>query len=168
MTSSSRLARALFPDPPRRVPGHRWVGVALRTAHIAAFGTLLGGHVFDVDSSRLVPFLVLAIVTGVGLMTLELMSTFAWLFMVKGATVVVKLALLAAVPLFWDHRVALLLAVVFLASFAAHLPSRVRHYSLLAGRTIEPHDRKPLARLAATAPESQGSEGATAGMTRRP
>lgn len=123
----------------------------LRTFHIAAFGTLLGGHVFDVEPARLVPFLVVAIVTGAGLMALELASTFAWLFMVKGAAVVLKLLLLAAVPLFWDHRVALLLTVVVVASFAAHLPSRVRHYSLIAGRVIEPHDRVSLARTAATA-----------------
>lgn len=140
---SSGVARALFPDPPRRIRGQRLVGVVLRTVHIAAFATLLGGHVFSVDPPRLVPFLLVAIASGAGLMTLELASTFAWLFMVKGAAVVVKLLLLAAVPLFWEHRVALLMTIVMVASFAAHLPSRVRHYSLLERRTIDPHHPRP-------------------------
>lgn len=132
------LRRLLFPDPPRRIPAHRWLSVALRTAHLMTFGALLGGHVFDIDHARLVPFLVATILTGAGLMLLELGSTCHWLFMGKGLAVSLKLLLLLAVPLFWEQRVAILMAVVVVASVAAHMPSRLRHYSLLAGRTVEP------------------------------
>jgi len=137
-TLSSTLRSLLFPDPPRRIHGHRWLSVILRTAHIIAFGTLLGGHVFETDNSRLVPFLAATILTGSGLMLLELASTAHWLFMAKGLAVLLKLLLLSMVPLFWEQRVALLLAVVVVASVAAHMPSRLRHYSLLAGRSLEP------------------------------
>lgn len=129
----------LFPDPPRRVPAHRALGIALRTAHLLTFGTLVGGHVFDVDADRLLPFLIATIMSGAGLMTLELASTFAWLATGKGIAVLLKLLVLLSVPLFWDHRVALLLLVIVVASVGAHMPSRFRHYSLLAPRaSVEP------------------------------
>jgi len=38
--------------------------VGLRTAHLISFGILLGGHVFEIDPARVVPFLVATIVTS--------------------------------------------------------------------------------------------------------
>ena len=133
----SALRAWLFPDSPRRIPGHRALGVALRTAHLACFGTLVGGHVFDVEPPRLVPFLLATIATGLALMALEMASTCAWLFMGKGVMVLAKLGLLLLIPLLWEHRVTLLLATVILASVGSHMPSRFRHYSLLAVRSAE-------------------------------
>jgi len=101
------------------------------------FGTLLGGHVFDVDHSRLLPFLLATVVTGAALMALEVASTCAWLFMAKGVTVLLKLLVLAMVPLFWEHRISVFLLVVVIASIGSHMPSRFRHYSLLPTRSAE-------------------------------
>jgi len=125
------LATALFPDPPRRIPRHRALSVLLRTAHLATFAVLLGGHVFDVDPLRLAPWLVATVASGAGLMALEMASSFAWLSTGKGLAVLVKLALLAAVPALWDHRVAILLAVVILAGISSHMPARFRHYQVV-------------------------------------
>ena len=122
-----RLKPLLFPIPPRRIPRHRALGLALRTAHLMTFGALLGGHLFDVDSARLMPFLLATIASGVALLALELASTCAWLFMGKGLSVLVKLAVLVLVPLFWEYRVPLLLLVVAVASVGSHMPSRFRH-----------------------------------------
>ena len=125
---------SLFPDPPRRVPGGRLLGVALRTGHLAAVGTLLGGHVFDVEAERLVPALVGAVVSGAGMMALELASTCNWLRRVKGVAALAKLGLLTLVPVLWDERVALLLAVTVVAGIASHLPARFRHAPVFSGR----------------------------------
>lgn len=86
---------------------------------------------FDVDDSRLLPFLLATIATGAGLMALELASSCAWLFMGKGVAVLLKLLLLAMIPLFWEHRVSILLVVVVIASVGSHMPSRLRYYSFL-------------------------------------
>ena len=130
------LHSLLCPQPPRRVPGQRLLSVALRTAHLLAVGTLLGGHVFNVVPERLVPFLVAAIVTGAGMMVLEIASTCAWLFMGKGLAVLLKLALLLLIPLSWEHRVVILVAVTVVAGFGSHMSSRFRHHSLLAGSAV--------------------------------
>ena len=126
-----RVRALLFPDLPRHIPRHRALGLALRTAHLMTFGVLLGGHLFDVDPARLMPFLLATIASGAGLLALELLSTCAWLFMGKGLVVMLKLGLLLTVPLFWEHRVALLLSIVAVASVGAHMPSRFRHRCFL-------------------------------------
>ena len=126
-----RVTALLFPDSPRHIPRHRALGLALRTAHLITFGVLLGGHLFDADPARLMLFLLATIASGAGLLALELVSTFAWLFMGKGLVVMLKLGLLLTVPLFWEHRVALLLSIVAVASVGAHMPSRFRHRCFL-------------------------------------
>jgi hypothetical protein len=106
--------------------------------HLVSFGILLGGHTFAIDVDRLLPALYLTIASGIGLMALEI-STIGphWLFMGKGATVLVKLLILLAVPYVWDYRLPLLLLVVAIASVGSHMPARYRHYSLLEGRVIQ-------------------------------
>ena len=126
-----RLRPLLFPDPPRQIPHHRALGLALRTAHLMTFGALLGGHLFTVDPARLMPFLVATIASGFGLMALELASTCAWLFMGKGLAVLLKLAVLLMVPMFWEQRVPLLLLTVAMASVGSHMPARFRHRLVL-------------------------------------
>lgn len=121
----------LFPNPPRRIPRHRALGLALRTAHLMTFGALLGGHLFNVDSARLLPFLIATIASGTALLALELASTCAWLFMGKGLVVLAKLLILLMVPFFWEHRVFLLLLTVAVASVGSHMPARFRHRCFL-------------------------------------
>jgi len=121
----------LFPNPPRRIPRHRALGLALRTAHLMTFGALLGGHLFNVDAARLMPFLFSTIASGTALLALELASTCAWLFMGKGLVVMAKLLILLMVPFFWEHRVFLLLMTVAVASVGSHMPSRFRHRCLV-------------------------------------
>ena len=120
----------------RRLPHERAWNVGLRTLHLMAFGVLLGGHFWDVQAELLLPTLALTVASGAALMGLELYKSVHWLFLVKGLAVLAKLALLLLVPLFWEARVPLLLAVVALASIGAHMPARYRHYSVLHRRVV--------------------------------
>lgn len=105
--------------------------MALRTAHLVTFGVLLGGHVFAVEPSRLVPFLLATLVSGALLMALELASTCSWLLLGKGASVMLKLLLLAMVPVFPEQRVVILVVIVVVAGVTSHMPSQFRHRVLL-------------------------------------
>ncbi len=126
-----------FPQSARRVPGARPISIALRTIHLAAFGFLLGGHAFGADPGRLLPYLYVTILTGLGLIALEVRALGAhWLFLGKGVAVAVKLAVLLLIPLFWEARVPLLLLVVAIASVSSHMPGRFRYYSLLQRREV--------------------------------
>ena len=118
----------------RRVPHERAWSVAFRTVHLMAFGLLLGGHAWEVEPARLLPAVWVTIASGTALMGLELWKSVEWLFLGKGVIVLVKLGLLALVPVFWEARLPLLLAVVAVASVGAHMPARFRNYSLLHRR----------------------------------
>lgn len=103
------------------------MSVSLRALHLVTFGVLVGGHVFDVEPSRLIAFLVATVASGFGLVALELASTFDWLRTVRGLAVVAKLLLLSTIPFFWEHRVAILVAAIVFAAVTSHMPGRYRH-----------------------------------------
>lgn len=116
----------------------RGISIALRTLHLASFGILLGGHAFGIESDRLRLVLYFTIGSGIGLVALEIYITgLYWLLLGKGIMVLLKLAILLAVPALWEYRLPLLLVVVVLASVGSHMPARYRHYSLLEGRVIQ-------------------------------
>lgn len=127
--------------------GTRALSITFRTLHLASFGILLGGHMFGIEAERLLSALYFTIGSGVGLLAAEIRATgFGWFCMGKGMQVLVKLAILLAVPFLWAYRVPLLLAIVVVASVGSHMPSRYRHYSFRYGRLVhggEGVDRLP-------------------------
>jgi hypothetical protein len=120
------------------VPRERAWNVGLRTLHLMAFGVLLGGHFWDVQTDLLLPALGMTVASGAALAGLELYKSFDWFFLGKGLVVLAKLALLLSMLRFWEARVPLLFAVVALASIGAHMPARYRHYSILHRRVLQP------------------------------
>ena len=99
---SEACRRWVFPRYTRTAPHSRGISIAFRTVHLATFGILLGGHVFAVTPETLLPYLALAILSGLGLMALELYAVgLYWLFLGKGLMVIVKLAVLLMIPFFW-------------------------------------------------------------------
>jgi len=130
-----------LPEQMRFLPGARTWSIVFRTLHLAAFGILLGGHAFSVEAEKLLPALSLTILSGLGLIALEIYAVgLYWLVLGKGIMVFLKLALLLLIPFLWEARVALLLLVVGIASIGSHMPARYRHYSLLHRRVINPEE----------------------------
>ena len=130
------LSSLLFPDPRRRLPHSRWWNIGARTIHLAATGTLLGGHVFGVEEAALRPLLWLAITSGGALIALELYPSAHWAHQVCALFVYVKLGALCLVPFLWEQRVPLLIGALVVASVGAHAPRTVRHYSLWFRRVM--------------------------------
>jgi hypothetical protein len=114
----------------------RFWNITLRTAHLAAMGVLLGGHAFDVPPGRLLVALWTTIGTGIALGGLETGGHLLWFHQGRGLMTLGKLALVAAVPWFWQYRLPILLAVVALASVGSHMPARFRYYSVVYGEVI--------------------------------
>ena len=132
-------------NPRRGAPGAdamfntRFWNIALRTAHLGAMGILLGGHAFDVERERLLASLWLCIGTGAGLGLLETGLSTVWFHQGRGLVTLAKLLLLCAVPFLWDlwgWRMAVLLAVVGLASVGSHMPARFRYYSVIYRKVL--------------------------------
>ncbi len=126
----------LLPQPPRVLPHARAIGIGLRTFHIAAIGILLGGHVFALPADRLFVWLLLSLISGAGLIGIELYSSCKWLYQGKGVLVLLKLLLVASAAVWWEQRVGLLLAVLAIGSVGSHMPGRFRYYSIVHRRVI--------------------------------
>jgi hypothetical protein len=135
MRGRGRLRR-LFQPPaqPHALPAARPVKIALRSAHLMATSVLVGGHAFGAPTRALLPWLYVAIVTGLGMAFYEAFPSLSFLFEGWGLMLLAKLALLCAVPFTSRARLPILLAVVALASVASHMPRRFRHYSVLYRR----------------------------------
>lgn len=130
------LSALLFPDPRRHLPHSRWWNIAARTVHLAATGTLLGGHVFGAEEAALRLLLWLAIASGGALIALELYPSAHWAHQVCALFVYAKLGALCLVPFLWEQRVPLLIGALAVASVGAHAPRTVRHYSLWYRRVM--------------------------------
>jgi len=133
----SRLLELLFPDPPRSLPASRGIRIAFRTAHIASFGVVLGGHFFDIEPARLLWPLYATVATGAGLIAVELHKSCRWAYQGMGVMTLLKCALLLVIPWAWSWRVPILLVVVVLGSVGSHMPSRFRYYSFIHRRPLE-------------------------------
>jgi hypothetical protein len=114
----------------------RFWNIALRTAHIAAMGILLGGHAFEVPRSQLIPALWWTVGTGIALGAVEAGGRLLWFHQGRGLMTLAKLVLVASVPWFWEYRLPILLVVVGLASVGSHMPARFRYYSVVYGKVI--------------------------------
>jgi hypothetical protein len=111
----------------------RFWSILFRTVHILAISILVGGHAFNAPIDQLRPMLYLAIASGVGMAWIEAYPFWQALFQGWGLLVMLKLALLCAVPFAWSHRVAILIVVLVIGSVGSHLPKRLRHCSPLLG-----------------------------------
>lgn len=112
----------------------RVVRITLRTAHLASFGILYGGHVHGVAASSLHLPLAATVTTGAALMVVDGCRSPIWFAQLRGIATLVKVLLTGAVAVWWDHRVALLTAVVLIGGVSSHMPGRFRYWSILHGR----------------------------------
>lgn len=140
---SGAPSRVALPDwmQARPVPGVRPLRTTLRTAHLIAFAALYGGHVFGVAPERLRWALVSTLASGGALMGLEIYRTPVWVLQVRGLATLAKIALVAAVAVWWDARVWLLTLAIVIGSVVAHMPGRFRYYSVLHRRPIGTEER---------------------------
>ena len=121
--------------------------IAIRTAHIATMGILLGGHAFDVPKADLETSHWWCIGTGIVLVAIEAGPRLTWFHQGRGLMVLAKMVLIGSVPLFWDYRLPILLVVVVIASVGSHMPARFRYYSVLRREVIRGSDGPGVSQL---------------------
>ncbi len=121
------------PSPAERhgFPCWRFVCTLLRTGHIVTTGTLLGGFIFAQPVTVLLPWLWGSVVTGVLLLTADLRSGAAVLGQVRGLAALIKVVILALIPVFWEARVPLLVMILLIGAVISHMPKRMRHRVLI-------------------------------------
>lgn len=128
-----KLRRLFFPSQYREVPQRRLIHNLLRSLHIISLGILIGGYFFDQSVDQLTPWFVATLITGAGLLLVDLYSSCILLFEVRGVSILLKLLLLSSLPL-WSHEaeIYLLMLLVILSAFTSHSSKRFRHHNLMS------------------------------------
>jgi hypothetical protein len=127
----------IFPRESRFFPGQRWVNVLFRTLHLVGLGGLGAGFLYPAadDSWRI--YLDLVLLSGVGLMLISLYSNGIWLLQLRGQVILLKLLLLAMIPLFSGVTETLFILVILLSGWISHATGDVRYYSPFHRRRID-------------------------------
>ncbi len=140
--------RLLFPRQFRDLPQRRLILNLLRSAHIVCFSLLIGGLYYELPAEAWRPWLIGAVLSGLGLFAVDLYGSFLALFEVRGVSVLIKLGMLSLLPwLEGDARIGWLIFIIFFSSMISHSTRRFRHRSLAPAaflRKYQPQDpREP-------------------------
>jgi hypothetical protein len=100
-----------------------------RTVHLIATASLVGGHMFGAPLAALRLLLYLSIITGVAMCALEAYPNRRFFYEGWALLLWLKLVVLMLVPVFWNARKPILIAVLVIASVASHMPRALRHWT---------------------------------------
>ncbi len=123
----------LIPPEPRQYPGQRWVKMIARSIHVVLSGTYLGALVFHVDPATRWPWFLAAMLSGLLMFCLDLYESGGFLLQLRGLVTILKLLLLAFLPVFGETRVWVVAAVAFISVISSHASARFRYF-LIWGR----------------------------------
>ncbi len=121
----------------------RWLGIAVRTAHIATAAVFFGGCLLQVATGRLLAWHHLAIASGGLLLLLEWQHDRRWPHRGKGVLGIVHAGLAAVAHLQPSLIVPVLWAMLVTGCVGSHMPRFYRHWSVLYGpEMLDRKDRK--------------------------
>ena len=126
-----------FPISETRFWIQRLSKTGVRALHILGIAGSAGGILYGVERELWLNWWVLAMVTGVILMTLEISRSKLWLIQLKGVLTLVKLMLLTSFFIIPQHKPMLFITVLLMSVFIAHGPAGLRHYSIWHRRRID-------------------------------
>lgn len=105
----------------------RWLGIALRTAHIVGV-VVMGAGVLGAAPQALTVGTALVLASGLALLAAELAHGRVRLGELAGAVVVLKLAVIGWMALDAARASFLFWALLVLSTIVSHAPRRVRHW----------------------------------------
>lgn len=114
----------------------RWTKISLRTLHLVAVAGAGGGILFGLEKDLWIDYWWLALVSGVLMMAIDIISNPVWVVQVRGLVIFLKLILLALIGLNPRWDTILLLVIIILSGVISHAPGDLRYYSLYHRRTI--------------------------------
>lgn len=114
----------------------------VRALHILGIAGSAGGILYGVERELWLNWWILAMVTGLVMMTLEIRRSKLWLIQLKGVLTLVKLALLSSFFIIPQHKPMLFITILLMSVLIAHGPAGLRHYSIWHRRRIDEKPRK--------------------------
>ena len=131
----------LFPIEKRDFAGRRWLSISMRTLHLMGIAGLAGAYLFHLPETQWMPYLWMAVISGVVMACTEVFVDGIWLLQIRGQAIFVKLLLLSTV--FWlfdEPQSGIYLLVILISGVISHAPGKVRYYSVWHGKVLTKAD----------------------------
>jgi hypothetical protein len=124
-------------NSPTKKPGWtRVVDIIARTGHVTAIGVVFAAVVFNIPSSRIIPWNIAVAATGAILVVSEICHRPHWIQQCRGLMVMAHVALLGLVHVFPDIRMLLLSLAIVFGMVGSHMPKNIRYWFLIHGREM--------------------------------
>ncbi|MGB7452374.1 MAG: hypothetical protein WBM36_09640 [Lysobacterales bacterium] len=114
----------------------RWTKISLRTLHILAVAGVGGGILFGLEKGLWINYWWLALVSGVLMMLIDIISNPVWVVQVRGLVIFLKLILLAFMGNGAGLDSLLLTLIIIISAVISHAPGKLRYYSLYHRKVI--------------------------------
>ena len=114
----------------------RWTKISLRTLHLLAVAGVGGGILFGLEKDLWINYWWLALVSGVLMMAIDIVSNPVWIVQVRGLVIFLKLILLAFLGSNPSLDGLLLAVIIIMSGIISHAPGQLRYYSLYHRKVI--------------------------------
>lgn len=114
----------------------RWTKISLRTLHILAVAGVGGGILFGLEKDLWINYWWLALVSGVLMMLIDIISNPVWVVQVRGLVIFLKLILLAFMGNGAGLDSLLLTLIIIISAVISHAPGKLRYYSVYHRKVI--------------------------------
>jgi hypothetical protein len=108
----------------------RWTKISLRTLHLLAVAGVGGGILFGLEKDLWINYWWLALVSGVLMMAIDIVSNPVWIVQVRGLVIFLKLILLAFLGSNPSLDGMLLAVIIIISGIISHAPGQLRYYSV--------------------------------------
>jgi len=105
--------------------------------HLIGIAGLGGGFLYQSPKEVWVPYLILSIASGSGLMCLAVWTDGIWFIQLRGIVILFKLILLLSIPFLKGYGGYALIITIVISGVIAHAPGDVRYYSIFHGKRVE-------------------------------
>jgi len=109
----------------------------LRALHIIGVVGSGGGMIFNLDPSLWLNYWLIAITSGVLLMSWEIIRDWRWLIQLKGVLTLLKVILLGFFMQISQYHSELVIFIILLSVIVSHGPAGLRHYSIVHRKVIQ-------------------------------
>jgi len=114
----------------------RWTKISLRTLHLLAVAGVGGGILFGLAKDLWINYWWLALVSGVLMMVIDIISNPVWVVQVRGLVIFLKLILLALLGSNPTLDSLLLIIIIVISAVISHAPGKLRYYSIYHRQVI--------------------------------
>ena len=126
-----------LPASNRRFWIERISKTSLRALHIIGIVGSGGGIIFNLELSLWLNYWIIAITSGVLLMSWEIIRDWRWLIQLKGVLTLFKIILLGFFIQISQCHSELIIFIILLSVIVSHGPAGLRHYSILHRKVIQ-------------------------------